>query len=166
MKFLSGFTFVAAVGLGLSGIFIAPIAMAQTSPKPWDVTCDAATSRCTSQAAVVTDKGERVAVLGIQINKDGTGAVLYVATQFGVALRPGVRVLGEKFETTLQFDVCLKDGCRASIELDAAGLQRVLSVPTLDLQMFPFGADAALSIPLPMDGLATSLAAQVTLPKP
>ena len=166
MTFLSRFTAVTSFGLGLCTVFFAPVVMAQSSVKPWDVTCDAETSRCTSQAAVVTDKGERVAVLGIQINKDGTGAVLYVATQFGVALRPGVRVLGEKFETTLQFDVCLKDGCRASIELDAAGLQRVLSVPTLDLQMFPFGADVALSIPLPMDGLATSLAAQVTLPKP
>ena len=166
MTFLSRFTAVTSFGLGLCTVFFAPVVMAQSSVKPWDVTCDAETSRCTSQAAVVTDKGERVAVLGIQINKDGTGAVLYVATQFGVALRPGVRVLGEKFETTLQFDVCLKDGCRASIELDAAGLQRVLSVPTLDLQVFPFGADAALSIPLPMDGLATSLAAQVTLPKP
>lgn len=166
MTFLSRFTAVTSFGLGLCTVFFAPVVMAQSSVKPWDVTCDAETSRCTSQAAVVTDKGERVAVLGIQINKDGTGAVLYVATQFGVALRPGVRVLGEKFETTLQFDVCLKDGCRASIELDAAGLQRVLSVPALDLQMFPFGADVALSIPLPMDGLATSLAAQVTLPKP
>lgn len=166
MKILSGFTFAAAVGLGLSGVFTAPIVMAQTSPKPWEVTCDTATSRCTSQAAVVTDSGERVAVLGIQINKDGTEAVLYAATQFGVALRPGVRALGEQFEQTLQFDICLKDGCRASVELDAASLQKVLTLDKLDLQMFPFGADAALSVPISLDGLAASLATEVAVPKP
>ena len=140
--------------------------MAQTSVKPWDVTCDATTARCTTQAAVVTDSGERIAILGVQINKDGSDAVLFVATQLGVALRPGVRVTGDQFETSLPFDICLKDGCRASVTLDQANLVKILSIAKLDLQVFPFGADAAVSIAFPIDGLGVALGAQVTLPKP
>lgn len=164
MTIKSRFTTSASVVGAMCYALTASVVMAQSTVKPWEVTCDDATSRCTSQAAVTTESGERVAVLGIQINKDGSGAVLYAATQLGVAVRPGVRMIGAGFETTLQFDICLKDGCRASTDLDAATLKQVLALTKVDLQMFPFGADAALSVPVPLEGLTTELSTQVTLP--
>jgi invasion protein IalB len=157
----------AAVWRHLSSASFVAVMLCAVSPASaadaWEVTCKEGS--CTLARVVVeaAASGRRVAT--VLLVPDATGrARLAVALPLGVALAPGVRLVGQDVTTDLAFEVCYPDGCRAAADLDAAALAVIAALPSIELRAFPFGAERPLAMVIPLDGLAEALArARATL---
>jgi invasion protein IalB len=149
---------VAALVLGL-------LASAGTaSAADWTTGCDAAADHCTAQGLLLTPGGERTGTIGLQVGRDGTGAVVFVTTPLGAALQPGVKLRAPGRDFDLAFDVCYPDGCRARLSLAPADLAALLGLDEADLLLFSFGSAEPAILVTPLGGLREALSGKVRLP--
>ena len=123
-------------------------------PQRWSRVCSRA--GCTVAARQVSlDEGRLLVSIAMTHGLEAENPALAVFTPLGVATRPGVRlVIDDDLPLPIAFDVCLPDGCRATIEPDAELFEAVVRARALTVQYFAFGRPAPLSFPLSMDGYA------------
>lgn len=120
----------------------------------WSRVCSRA--GCTVAARQVSlDEGRLLVSIAMTHGLEAENPALAVFTPLGVATRPGVRLMvDDSLPVPIAFDVCLPDGCRATIEPDAGMFEAVVRARSLSVQYFAFGRPAPLSFPLSMDGYA------------
>ena len=121
-------------------------------PNRWSRICTRA--GCTIAARLVSVQEARLlASLAMTHDLRAEVPVLAIFTPLGMATRPGVRLLvDDRTPIPLQVDVCLPDGCRATLEMTEETFDTILSARSLSIQYFAFGRPAPLSFPLSMDG--------------
>jgi len=123
-------------------------------PQRWSRVCTRA--GCTVAARQVSlDEGRLLVSIAMTHGLEGENPALAVFTPLGVATRPGVRLMvDDRLPVAIEMDVCLPDGCRATIEPAPEVFEAVVRARTLSVQYFAFGRPAPLSFPLSMDGYA------------
>ena len=121
-------------------------------PQRWSRVCTRA--GCTIAARLVSvQEGRLLTSIAMTHDLRGEIPVLAIFTPLGMATRPGVRLLvDETRPIPVEVDVCLPDGCRATLELDRLTFETILAAQALTVQYFAFGRPAPLSFPLSMDG--------------
>lgn len=144
------------------GLALTPaLALAQEAD---GVSCSTELNRCISQISLVATNGDRISTIGVQIGKDGTEPVLFATSPLGSALAAGIQVVIGTQELILGYDVCLKDGCRATKALSADELALVRATKTAELRLMRYGNPTPLAMALDFSDVVNNLKDSVTLP--
>lgn len=146
-----------AGSLGCATGRAAPVSAGLTAPDNWIEECDGAGACRASRAMVERGTGQRAAILSIVVQKDSPGLLVSVIAPIGIAVEPGVRLIFGGMTQDAGVQVCYPDGCRAVAALETDAAETLLKAAQIDIRYFAFGADAPVSVTVPLDGLATSV---------
>jgi len=132
------------------------VAQAQTGQWAWTSACE--DGYCVFRRALETPGQDSPAALfEVLVNTENGEASMVLTLPLGVALEPGVRLIVEGREWSAPLKVCLPDGCRATVDINASDFGLLLQRPVLDIRYIAFGADTATSVKLPINKLVAAM---------
>ena len=122
----------------------------------WSAACE--DGFCVFRRAIETQGNDTTSALfEVLVNTESGEASMILTLPLGVALEPGVRLIVEGREWVAPLKVCLPDGCRATVDINAADFGLLLQRPVLDIRYIAFGADTAISVKLPISKLVGAM---------
>lgn len=123
---------------------------------PWTSACEE--EYCVFQKALISTADDTAfAVLEVLINTETGDASIVMTVPLGVAVEPGVSLSASGSVWHAPVKVCHVDGCRATVDVDAAAFGLLLQQPQFDIRYIPFGDDQPRSATVKLEGLVTAI---------
>jgi invasion protein IalB len=144
---------------GLLLAAFAPLpASAQSAVPDWQATCEA--DGCTLARRLIDQStGRPVATFLAFVPKANANLSIGAALPLGTAIEAGVRMVAGDTTLEIPYQVCFPDGCRALRETSAEEVAALAAAEAIDIRFFPFSADRAVSVTMPLEGFTEAVAA-------